>query len=1476
MKLKVTLRRPAGAVDLSITADATASVADVAGRIVAADPAGATPATGGLTLSVVDPAAGRTARLVEGAASILDAGIRSGSAIQVTQSFPGATGTDAPPAAILRVVSGPDAGKEFPLRAGASVVGRDRDVDVRLTDPLVSKRHARITVSDVVEVTDLNSANGVMMSGGPVDRAALTASDMVVLGDTSLCVVPVQGAARPQGTTLEHVRSPRVVPRYPGREFPAPKPPTLPHPQRFPLIAMVAPLMLGAAMYALNPNPTYVLMMGMTPLLLVAAWVDQAMVGRQMLKKQRRRFDEAMLRLQEVLTAERDTERRARTAESPALGESVQAIEHLGALLWTRRPEHSGYLTLTLGRGRAASRNRVVLPTDNETLVECWDQLEALATEFSTIDDVPIVAALHRDGSLGVAGPREVSAGVARGLVMQLLALHSPAEVVLCAAVSPTSRRDWEWLKWVPHTSSAHSPLAGEHLADGPAVASGLLAQLEGLIDARLQGKAPKPRGDFNPETATADDDPLDRVPAVVLLVEDDAPLDRGRVTRIAERGADAGVHLIWCAPVIDRVPAACRAYLELDRTDAGGVAGMVRFGDLVHPVAVESLDAARADHLARLLAPVTDVGSPEADDSDLPNQVSYAVLAGEEILDSAAAVVERWRENNSLTPRDGATPVRRRKEGNLRALVGHAGSAPLYLDLRRHGPHALVGGTTGAGKSEFLQSWVLGMAATNSPDRLTFLFVDYKGGAAFADCVKLPHTVGLVTDLSPHLVRRALTSLKAELRYREHLLQRKKAKDLVSLEKTGDPDCPPSLVIIVDEFAALVQEVPDFVNGVVDVAQRGRSLGLHLILATQRPAGVIKDNLRANTNLRVALRMADTDDSVDILGDPMAAHFDPARPGRGAVKTGPGRIQMFQTGYAGGWTTSEAPRPRIDVAELGFGGGADWEMPEAEAVEVADPGPNDIARIVATMCGAAGAAGVAEPRKPWLPELAATYNLRLLPNPRTDARLLLGVRDLPESQSQPTVFYEPDRDGNIAIFGTGGSGKSTALRTIATSAAFTARGGPVHIYGLDFGSRGLQMLQELPHVGDIIDGDDEERVARLMRMLRGIVDERAVRFAAVQAGTLGEYRRLANAPQEPRYLLLVDGIGSFREKYEFGSAEASGWFTVFSQIAADGRPLGVHVVMTGDRPNSIPPSIASTVQRRIVLRLADAEEYLLLGVPKDILDQTSPAGRGVLEGNEIQFAILGDSPNVAVQAREIQALATSMRRQAGPVPAPVGRLPEEVWLRDLPSAAEGEAAIGLDFASLGPVCIPAQGALMLSGPPGSGRTTALATISTALARSTPRMRQVLLSARRSSLGGLGHWYQQASGAAAVAELAAKLAEELEEHRVAPIAVFVEHLTDFASGEAEFALDRLIRTAIREDCFVVGEAETSTWSQAWTLAQPFKAGRTGLLLVPGEMDGDTLLGTPLGRLRRADFPAGRGFYIKNGRAQKLQVAAGGE
>ena len=229
------------------------------------------------------------------------------------------------------------------------------------------------------------------------------------------------------------------------------------------------------------------------------------------------------------------------------------------------------------------------------------------------------------------------------------------------------------------------------------------------------------------------------------------------------------------------------------------------------------------------------------------------------------------------------------------------------------------------------------------------------------------------------HLVRRALTSLGAELHYREHLLARHEAKDLLELERRGEVEAPPCLIIVVDEFAALVQEVPEFVDGVVNVAQRGRSLGLHLILATQRPAGVIRDNLRANTNLRMALRMADENDSADVLGTPAAAFFDPSLPGRAMAKSGPGRLTPFQTGYAGGWTSDTPPPPDLKVSTLGFGAGTMWELPvrDDDETDKGDLGPTDIQRIVHQIRSAAATAESA----PAAQAVAARAGHRLRPH---------------------------------------------------------------------------------------------------------------------------------------------------------------------------------------------------------------------------------------------------------------------------------------------------------------------------------------------------------------------------------------------------------------------------------------------------------------------------------------------------------------
>ncbi|MCU1482572.1 MAG: cell division protein FtsK, partial [Subtercola sp.] len=661
MRIKITLRRPGGSqANLAVTADATTSVGNIADALFAADPENASvstagPTTGSLTLQVTGPSG--ESRLLDPHSNLLDSGFRSGSLVELRQHSTEFAGRErGPAAAVVRVLSGPDAGAEYELPFGSSYLGRERGVDVRLNDPLVSKRHARINVGENVEIIDMNSANGLLMGGQQVARTALTSADVVVLGDTAICVVPLQrlGGAAPSTPVVEFTRSPRVVARYPGAEYPAPAPPQRPQPQRFPLIALVAPLVMGVLLFVFTQSILSVVFIALSPILMVGTYVDHKITTRRQLKDAIAQFTTSLDAFVTGLRSRERVQRAVRLSEAPAVADTIDQALRLDTLLFTHRPEHDSFLTVRLGVGQASSRDKVGLPSANDTLPEYWQQLEEVADTFSRIDGVPVVADLRSAGALGVAGPADARQGVARAIVSQLAGLHSPAEVVICALVSPTSRPTWEWLEWLPHTSSAHSPISGDHLSDNPGSGLALLARLEELVAERTGGvvslrggvenPGPKARGGRAEAPA---EKPAPLVPSVIVVIEHDAPLDRGRLTRLAERGADADVHIVWSAPSISALPAACRSFVSIDSAGAAPVgaaataaaaarpvasrlgvtgpvatgpvatgitgagatgtalAGQVRLGEHTFPVVCELVDAATAHRFAKNLAPV-------------------------------------------------------------------------------------------------------------------------------------------------------------------------------------------------------------------------------------------------------------------------------------------------------------------------------------------------------------------------------------------------------------------------------------------------------------------------------------------------------------------------------------------------------------------------------------------------------------------------------------------------------------------------------------------------------------------------------------------------------------------------------------------------------------------------------------------------------------------------------------------------------
>ena len=1509
MKVKLALERRDGApVDIVVTTDSTALVGDVAECIAATDPfaepargttpdgAAATPAAGAphagrrVTLSVAPP--GRSALVaLDPDAPISDVPIGSGFTAAVTEAgeVPGARG-GADVVAIVRVVPpGGSRTREYPIGLGQTVLGRDPSAGIVLNDPMVSKRHARIDLTDDGAVlVDLNSANGIMVDGGLVPRVRVESGRPVLLGDSMVSVVLTEhsdaGAERvlERGGSLHFNRSPRVEVRYPGRSFPRPEVPSETEPQVFPWIALAAPLLMGVVMFALTRNALSLGFIALSPLMLAGNFLGQRSGVARKLSMARSKFDLQLDDLAAKFDDEQPKERAARLAESPSVAEIYEDALRLGPTLWTRRPEHWNFLDVRLGIGAVPSRNSVKDLGSAQGIPELAAHIDDLIAGVETLDGVPVVENIDLSGAVGIAGGAVEVADAARALLVQYVGLHSPAEVAMAALTGPVSTREFEWLKWLPHAASPQSPLGGVHLGNSTSSATTMLNAIEELILSRVADADRIARGASDDEHAASARGAkvgagelrgrAGAASALVVVVADDAPVDRARLIQVLERAAEAAVYPIWLAPRVEALPATCRTYLDVGAGLDSAVVGFVRQGMTVDRVRVEGVSRDFALVLARRLAPVVDASAVTADSSDLPRSVSLLGLVGTDLAEDPGAVIDRWTQTKSISDRTGAPPVARKRAGNLRAIVGQASPDALHLDLRTQGPHALVGGTTGSGKSEFLQAWVLGMSAEYSPDRVTFLFVDYKGGSAFAECVSLPHCVGLVTDLSPHLVRRALTSLRAELHHREHLLNRKKAKDLLDLEKRGDPESPPALVIVIDEFAALASEVPEFVDGVVDIAQRGRSLGIHLIMATQRPAGVIKDNLRANTNLRVALRMADENDSTDVVGDAVAGRFDPAIPGRAIAKTGPGRLIEFQSGYAGGWTSDEPQEAAVSVSELRFGSEVVWEREEIgdPDVEESDLGANDQVRLVRTLVAAAAAAGIPAPRRPWLDELPAVVDLASTPT-ASDAEIPIGLVDLPDRQRQQPAYFLPDRDGHMAVFGTSGSGKSLLLRTLGIAAGLGSAGGPVHVYGLDFATGALRMLEALPHVGSVVSGDDFERVTRLLRDLRDRLDDRARRFSEVDAADIVQYRLLANRPDEPRILLLLDGFPSFRDEYDTGIGRTA-YYNILIQILNEGRPLGVHVVFSADRSTSVPSAVSSNIQRRIVLRLADEGGYLMLGAPKDILDTDSAPGRAIIDGNEAQISVVGGSTNVAEQAKAVQRLAETVSALGRPAAPIVGSLPREVELAELPIGCDGRPTLGIGDVTLGPVGFEPTGTFLVAGPPASGKTTALVSLAQTVARWRPDSRLFLFGTRRSSIQDALPWLERALTPDAGAELAAQLLELVADEEItAKLVVVVDTITEFQGSAAETALTELIKAINRSDHLLLTDGDVSSMSSGWGLVAEAKASRRGIVLMPDTFDGDAVFKVPFPRITRSESPPGRGLQVAGATVTKVQL-----
>ncbi len=1310
------------------------------------------------------------------------------------------------PVCMLIGLSGSAAGRSIQLPPGVHRVGC---VDVGVQGRGIQGGAACLYV-DVDGATRIDPGSGrLTIEGEPIDTIArLTPGDLVRIENQAyrFMLVPPQSEA---GGRAAFNRPPRS-------EFPASLPllvaPSVPpaaqQPMRFGWGALVIPVLIGGLM-ALVWNPMMAMFAIFSPAMMLANWYEDRRRTRRTNDETAAGLAAAMTEFAERLGALRHAAHKMAWRSSPGPARLVERIVRRDSRLWQRRHDHTDFMELAIGVGTLAWAPDVS-PPEPDRAPAANDLLAASAE----LPEVPVIVELGDGGVVGIVGHRRRQIEMVRWLITQAAAHHGPSDLALVIVTDHPA--EWDWLKWLPHLridgDSRRLAVArpGEEADD-------LLASLLDPADDDLA--ASRRRGKIGPATLLLID--IEDVTTAATAAVRRALSGEGRRRR-------CGIAL---ARTVEELPSSCT---DIATVDERGVAVLDRpsRAQRVEPIRGWRLAASAARRLARQIGGQDD---PELTTSggNLPDLVSLTDLIG---LGSPTAdtIVRRWAAA-------GPTPV-------PAAPIGTTAEGPLVVDWAGDGPHALLAGTTGAGKSELLRTLVASLAASVDPEHLNFVLIDYKGGSAFDACAGLPHTVGMVTDLDGHLAQRALTCLEAELRHREETLRLVAADDIAAYQQSRADEPLPRLLVVIDEFAALARELPDFMAALVDIAQRGRSLGVHLLLATQRPNGIINDNIRANTNLRISLRVQDVADSMDVLGTSEAAGLSRSRPGRGFLRRGPGDIVAFQsalvTGRSNGSGSAVSVSPFLLAGERSSTAGADGDGGE---------GPSDLEELVAVVTEAARKAGMRQPRLPWPDPLPATLQLAEL---NADAaagrvgRAPIGFVDEPHRQRRG--IYSWATDANLLIYGVQGSGTSSALLTAVAAACRAESPASLHAYLLDFDDQRLGPLEALPHVGAVIGAGERDRQVRLLRYLLREVAER---------------RELASTSPDrlegkPRIVVGVDNFAGFRAAFDDPADMAIK--ESLGRIVADGPGVGVVVIATAKQPVDIPAQVASLVPAKLVMQLADRYEYTGLGVTA--ADPPEVPGRAFEAGTsfEIQLA--------SVSAGDIAEVVSPLDPIAQDhTPWAIELLPTEIKIPDIVAGAEVydlewrvPVAVGDD--SLSPIAWTLREGdhVLISGPARSGKSTTLTTIATVLRSARPDIHITALIPRRSPLADCAavdtivsdpDQLLRAPAGSGADQLHAILIDDAED------------VEDSAGTLAGLIADR------HPHCHVfaagVGDVLRSAYGH-WT--QAVRRSRLGLALNPNPTADGDLWQTSLPRRGPAFFPVGRGYLVAAGSTELCQVA----
>ncbi len=1145
---------------------------------------------------------------------------------------------------------------------GEFIIGNDSHAHISYTYPLVSKQHARLIYNKGIWfIQDLNSKYGTYVNNVAITTSQLSYGDIIFIMGLRIVVMKdsiiinnignlvrfdntffrvdqpiIQTQVEQDNPDEEGIeffnedsyfyKSPRFKTKIEATNISIDPPPGKEGEDKTPLIFTIGPMMTMAMMSVMMTyNSLASVLDGSTdfitalPSLLTSGAMLMTMLlwptlQRKFQKKQRKAREETRQKTyMEYIESKRQSIQTEMKVQRQILIDNYLPLDQIKDIivnkkrnLWEREIEQEDFLDLRLGVGSTELQGTINFPEEHFSLEHdnLLEEVYKLGAESRTLENVPIALSFVKNNISAIIGTAANKQQFLEGLILQMLTFHSYEDLKIVVLTNETNAVNWEYLKIAPHcwSNDKQTRYFAANLDEAKEISL--------ILEQEFQARKFK---DVNGKMEVNGTDYHRYKPYYVILTDDYKSLrDVDIIKDVCEMEINYGFSFIVISPRLINIPNECKTFISIGDKISG-----VFENELVSNKQKEFVadfdPTLNIYEYCKILANIPiDIAK---ENRTLPNSLTFLEMYNVGMVEQLN-ILNRWKQND---------PTK-----SLQVPVGLDKSRELFkLDLheKAHGPHGLIAGMTGSGKSEFIISYVLSMALNYHPYEVSFVLIDYKGGGLAGvfqnkeTGMKLPHLAGTITNLDTVEMNRSLASVQSELRKRQRMFNEARDKldestiDIYKyqrLYRKGQVEKPIShLFIISDEFAELKDQRPEFMEQLISTARIGRSLGVHLILATQKPSGVVNDQIWSNSKFRVCLKVQDKSDSMDMIKVPDAASLK--NPGRFYLQVGYNELfAMGQAAWAGAqYYPTEKRKKKVDqsiniIDNVGNSiRNLDVKSPE---VVIQSKG-EEITNIIKYIVDVAKNESISIPQL-WLDripdvikidQLKEKYNYQ---STRNDINPIIGEYDDPDNQKQNVLTLPLSQEGNTIVFGSGGSGKELMLTSIVYSTITTHQPKEVNFYILDFGAETLTMFRNAPHVGEVILSTESEKIINLFKMITQIIDDRKKLFVDYN----GSYEFYINhgGKQIPLIVIMINNIEAFLETY-------ADYEELLGQMTRDCLKYGVVFIFSTNGPNTVRYRLRQNFRQNVVLQFNDPSDYssVIPGVRKK--EPSKAFGRGLI-----------------------------------------------------------------------------------------------------------------------------------------------------------------------------------------------------------------------------------------------------------------------